>query len=116
MTTLDFAPPQAIARLRFVLNCSNRDLARWLAVSPRTLMRREVETAPPRQVARERLSTLVALGARLLETFISPGAVHVWLQTSSRYLGGATPIDIIRAGQFDRIDGAREALDSGIFI
>jgi Antitoxin Xre/MbcA/ParS C-terminal toxin-binding domain len=45
----------------------------------------------------------------------TPGGTR-WLRSESRYVGGQRPIDALRVGEFDRVEAALEALDSGIFV
>jgi uncharacterized protein (DUF2384 family) len=98
------------------LALSDKELAYVLSSSPRTLDRWRSNTTYPQHEARERLAILVALAEHLTETFRTEEAGHTWINTSNRYLGGFTPADAIRAGRFDRAEGALGALDSGIFI
>jgi hypothetical protein len=61
------------------------------------------------------LRELSAVATHLNETFSSPGGPR-WLRSASSYLGGQRPLDAILDGEFERVEAALEALDSGIFI
>ena len=116
MVMIDIGPRQAIERIERTLNLSDRELAHQLAASPRTLNRWRMNETFPQHEARERLATLVALAEHLHETFPTPEAILLWLDSANRYLGNFTPADAMRAGRFDRVETALEALDAGIFI
>jgi hypothetical protein len=110
------APELAIARVVSVLGLSERDLATVLDADTRTLSRWRKGTHYPQHDARRRLGALLALADRLTESFTTADAARDWLRTPSRYLGGLTPLEALRAGRLDRVNLALEALDSGIFI
>lgn len=116
MATLQTTPRQAIEQLEATFGLPSYELAHVLAVSPRTLDRWRTDATYPQHDARERLAVLRALAVHLSETFRTFDAIHEWLNTASRYLGGFTPIEAVRAGRFDRVEAALEALDSGIFV
>ncbi len=116
MATLSITPQQAINQLEQTFGLSDGELADALAASPRTLDRWKANLTYPQHEARERLARLIVLGDRLKETFRTPEAIRLWLQTENRYLGGFTPADAIHLGRFDRVDAALEALDSGVFL
>lgn len=64
----------------------------------------------------ERLTKLWNLQDHLFDTFTSVHAVRTWVHSPIRYLSGAAPAALIRAGNVDRVETALEALDSGVFI
>jgi uncharacterized protein (DUF2384 family) len=110
------APEGMLAELESQLGLSSDDLARTLGVSRRTLERwRSGETYPQRE-ARRRLVELSTYWERVRESFTSADAARGWLHEPSRYLGGLTPADALRAGRIDRAEGAMEVIDSGIFL
>lgn len=115
MAMLEIGPRQAIERVERTPHLSEQELTQALAASPRTVHRWRMNATYPQHEARERLATLVALADRLMETFRTAEAIHIWMNTANRYLGGFTPIEAIRAGRVDRVDAALEALDMGIF-
>jgi transcriptional regulator with XRE-family HTH domain len=112
---LDITPRQALDSLQTGLGLSDEDLAGALGISARTLQRWRANTAYPQQVARRRLAALLSLQERVKGAFKSTD-VQRWSHAESRYLGGITPAEAIRAGRVDRVEAALEALDSGIFL
>lgn len=116
MAMPQLTPEQLVVRLSRDLGFSTATLAQATGTSPRTVERwRSGETLPQRD-ARRRLAALLALDARLRETFDSPEAIRSWLNAENRYLGGLTPAEAVQVGRLDRVEAALEALDSGIFI
>ena len=43
----------------------------------------------------------------------TPEAARAWLHRPSPFLGHTEPIELVRAGRFDRVEAALEALTSG---
>lgn len=95
---------------------SAREMADALGVTPRTIERWRTEGAHPQRETRRRLAELLDLNRYLLKTFGERAASRSWLEAPSRYLGGLSPTEAVRAGRFDRVEAALEALDSGIFL
>ncbi len=116
MAMLDMGPRQAIEEIERTLHLSDRELAHQLSASPRTLNRWRTNETYPQHEARERLAALVALAEHLRETFQTPEALSLWLDSASRYLGNFTPADAIRAGRLDRVEAALGAFDAGVFL
>src|SRR5947209_3747570 len=56
------------------------------------------------------------LGERVREIFEGQDASRRWFRSQSRYLGGTTPAEAIRAGRLDRVEAGLKALDSGAFL
>ena len=106
----------AIDALQRGMGLSDDELADALGTSQRTLQRWRGGAVHPRQLARQRLTDLLGLQERVRETFADPEAVRHWLHSESRYLGGITPAEAIRAGRLDRAETTLEALDSGVFL
>lgn len=113
---LEMTPAQTVGMLEEDLGLSTAELANALGLSARTLERWRAGETHPQREARGRLAALAVLHRRLRETFDSPEATRLWLRTSSSYLGGLTPVEVLRAGRPDRIEAALEALDSGVFV
>ena len=113
---LEMTPAQAVGRLEKGLGLSTVELATALGISARTLERWRAGETHPQRGARVRLAALVGLDRRLQETFDTPVAVRSWLRAGSPYLGGLTPVEVLRAGRPDRVEAALEALDSGVFV
>lgn len=91
--------------LAAALNTQARSIDRW----------RRGENIPQTE-QRKRLDELVWLKNHLYRTFADEPSVHLWMQTSSRYLGGLKPVEVMRAGRIDRIEAALMALDYGAFV
>jgi uncharacterized protein (DUF2384 family) len=113
---LDMAPGRAVERLEEDLDLSAGELSAALGTSARTIDRWRTGETHPQREARVRLAALLALDRRLQETFDTPDAARSWLRAGSPYLGGLTPVEVLRAGRPDRVEAALEALDSGVFI
>jgi transcriptional regulator with XRE-family HTH domain len=113
---LDVTPRQALEPWESKLGLSPRDLASALNIDQRSLSRWVTGQTYPQIEARRRLSQLNGMYSRLLETFTDPNAAREWLSAPSKYLGGMTPADAIRAARIDRAEAALEAFDSGFFV
>lgn len=99
------------------LGLSPRDIAGALGLDQRTVERWSRPGGPyPQRAARQRLADLLNLSHRLRESFVDANDAREWLRSPSRFLGGLTPTEVIRAGRADRVEAALEAIDSGIFI
>jgi uncharacterized protein (DUF2384 family) len=90
-----------------------RELATALGVDRQTLTRWISGDNYPQTGARKRLQALVQLHYALLLMWSNMGSARAWLHRPSLYLGQTEPIDLIRAGRFDRVEAALEAIDSG---
>jgi len=110
---VDVSLGSAIRQLEDDLGLDDYALAQALRVDRRTLTRWISGETYPRQEGRDRLHALATLHARLGETWKTVGAARRWLHRRSPYLGHAEPVDMIRAGRFDRVEAALEAIDSG---
>jgi transcriptional regulator with XRE-family HTH domain len=116
MARLEVAPHRAIRQLEDELGLSGKDLAGALNVERRTLDRWLTGETYPRREARRQLAVLLALSARLRDTFTDLEATRSWLNDPNRYLGGMRPVEALRTGRFDRVSAALEVIDSGIFV
>jgi transcriptional regulator with XRE-family HTH domain len=116
MATLERTLTQLIEALGASLGLSRSDLAQAVGVTSRSIDRWLSGDAFPQREARDRLASLESLAERLHETFTTEDAARAWLHDATRYLGGLTPADALRAGRLDRVEAALEALDSGIFV
>ena len=116
MATIELALGQLIERLVAALGLSAGELAQALGVNTRSIERWRTGETHPQRDARQRLGELEALVEHLEQTFATPEARRAWLRDASRYLGGLTPAEALRAGRIDRVEAALEALDSGIFV
>lgn len=98
------------------LSVSDDARVQALSTDLRTLARWCAGETYPRHGSRQRLAALAALHTHLLDTFETSEAARAWLHAGSRYLGGLTPLDALRAGRLDRMEAALAALDSGVFV
>ncbi len=98
------------------LSIDRSTLALAIDVNDRTVDRWLADEGYPQKEARKRLEALEDLKDNLYRTFKSEEGVHLWMYTDSRYLGGLTPIDALRAGRIDRVTAALIALDYGAFV
>ena len=87
-----------------------------MKVNSRTVEQWRTGASFPQREGRERLEALMYVSNHVLETFATGEAVHTWMHTSNRYLGGLTPAEVAHAGRIDRIEAALTVLDSGMFI
>ena len=53
---------------------------------------------------------------RLLRMFGTPEAAQAWLRASSRYLGGFSPEEALKAGRLDRVRADLEGLAAGVYL
>lgn len=113
---LEVTPRQAVEQLESDLGLSVRELASGLGVDPRTVERWRAGTTYPQHEARRRLAELLAVQRRLHDTFTTVEAIRGWMHSPHPLFGRLTAADMVRLGRFERVDGALEALDSGIFI
>lgn len=91
--------------LALALDVNKRTIERWLEAGHR-----------PQREAEERLNALVEIKDHLTDTFDDQKVIHRWITRDSRYLGGMSPRDVLRAGRIDRVQGALIALDEGTFV
>lgn len=91
-------------------------LAGALQVHPRAIDRWVHGESYPQHGGRMRLEALDRLRDHLCGAFSSTEAIHTWMTTNNRYLGGLTPANALIAGRIDRVEAALDALDSGLFV
>lgn len=115
-TVLEVTPRDALDAIQSVLGVTDDELAQALDADRRTLRRWRAGAAYPQLMARQRLAALLALEQQLAETFTNTDAVRRWFHAPSRYLGGITPLEAVRAGRTDRVEAALGALDAGVFL
>jgi uncharacterized protein (DUF2384 family) len=84
-----------------------------LGVDKRTLSRWISGDNYPQREARKRLQALVELHHALSLMWSSMDAARTWLHRPSPFLGQTEPIELVRAGRFDRVEAALEAINSG---
>lgn len=113
---LELTPLRELDELNREFGLSTHDLARMLDVDPRTVDRWLSGQSYPQHEKRRRRATLLGLYRRIRYTFTTAEAARLWAHTPHRYLGWLSPVETLRAGRFDRVEGALEVLDSGIAI
>lgn len=107
---------ERIDQLTAALGIDEAQFAPILGVQPRTVERWRAEDAFPQHESRQRLEALVALVARMHESFKTADGARGWLHSESGYFGGLTPLDALLRGRIDLVDAALEAMDSGVFV
>jgi transcriptional regulator with XRE-family HTH domain len=105
-----------IAGLERDLGVSLETIARALDVDRRTVERWRANRSVPQGKTRERLAELVDLRDQLLRMFGTPEVAQAWLQASSRYLGGFSPEEALKAGRLDRVRADLEGLAAGVYL
>ena len=98
------------------LGISLDTIARVLDVDRRTVERWRANQRVPQGKTRERLAELINLRDRLLGMSGTDEAAQAWLQPSSRYLGGFTPEEALKAGRLDRVRADLEGLAAGVYL
>ncbi len=98
------------------LGISIETIALALDVDRRTVERWRANQSVPQGKTRERLGELVALRDQLLRMLGTPEAAQAWLAESSRYLGGFTPREALKAGRLDRVRADLEGLAAGVYL
>lgn len=115
-TVLDVTPRQALDKLQAELGLTDDDLVGALGVSHRSLQRWRAGTAHPQQEARQKLARLLRLLEEVQQTFEGVDAAQRWAHGASRYLGGITPAEAIRAGRIDRAEAVLGAIFAGVYL
>jgi len=113
---LGMTPGQAIETLQRDLGLTLKDLQSVLNTTPRNIERWINEQAHPQTKARQQLMDLMNFHRHLEAMFTDWEGAREWLISPSRYLGGLTPLEAIRAGRLDRAHAALMALDSGVYL
>jgi hypothetical protein len=109
-------PGHALDMLKHDLGLSLKDLQVVLNTTPRNMERWITEQAHPQTRARQQLIQLIGFHDQLGDLFADWSGAQSWISAPSRYLGGITPVEAIRAGRLDRARAALMALDSGVYI
>ena len=115
-SVLDISPRQALELLRTGFGLSDDDLAGALGTTVRTLKRWKAGSTYPQQAARQMLARLLHLQEEVQQAFEGDDAAQRWAHGGSRYLGGITPAEAIRAGRIDRAEAALGAFFAGIYL
>jgi hypothetical protein len=109
-------PGQAIGILERDLGLTTKDLQAALDTTPRNIERWITEQAHPQTKARQQLVQLMGFHDQLGDVFTDWAGARAWINAPSRYLGGITLVEAIRAGRLDRARAALMALDGGVYI
>ncbi len=89
------------------------DVARVSDTSPRSVARWKSDSAMPRRDAEERLLELRAV-VDLARRVMRDGAARFWLRSPNPDLGYEKPLDLIAAGQYQRVVDLLLALAEGV--
>jgi hypothetical protein len=93
-----------------VLN--NAELATITGVKARQVQHWAAGTHRPQGQAKDRLLELHYILERLRDVYTAEGA-DIWIHGRNRGLSGEKPIDLLAAGQFERVLAAVERLSAG---
>src|SRR5438034_7568539 len=96
-------PFQDFEELQSTLGVSASDLAYALKVDSRTVERWSSGKSYPQHQARQQLAILRSIFRHVRATFTDPETARDWFHSPQRYLGWLSPIEVMRAGRFDRI-------------
>jgi Antitoxin Xre/MbcA/ParS C-terminal toxin-binding domain len=91
---------------------TNAELAEVTGVKTRQVQHWASGAHRPQGDAKDRLLEVHYIVDRLLEVYKPEGA-DIWIHGRNRDLGGEKPIDLLRAGAFERVLAAVERLASG---
>jgi hypothetical protein len=89
-----------------------RVVAEATGANQRTVERWRAGAGPRRTKYRLRLDDLAAV-LEILGSQMGPRAWQAWLTGRSAHLGWQRPVDVLAAGQFDRVRGAALAYAAG---
>lgn len=110
--------PSAVARildhLRDDGGLQGKDIANIMSVSPATVSRWSNGRAAPDLRTQTVIAELRYVVDCLAE-FYTPEETRLWLHTGHQMLSGERAIDLINAGQTERVLSVIEALDAGAF-
>jgi uncharacterized protein (DUF2384 family) len=105
-----------VVELERDLDIPAETIARALDVDRRTVERWRANRSVPQGKTRERLAELVALHDRLITMFGTAEVAREWLHARSRYLGGFTPMEALKAGRIDRVRADIDGLAAGVYL
>jgi transcriptional regulator with XRE-family HTH domain len=106
----------AIATLASEFQISMEILARILGVSARTLARwTSGETLKPHPAQAERIAKVLEIRNHL-SNVVKKSAFGKYLRGKNELLGGLRPLDLLMAGQFDRVIADIAGLEEGVFV
>jgi len=89
------------------------DLARVSETNPRSVARWRSQESSPRREAEERLLELRAV-IDLARTVMNDDAARFWMRSPNRDLGYEKPLDLVAAGNYQRVIDLLLALAEGV--
>jgi len=110
-------PGETVAALSRKMGVSQKNLAGWLHVTPRSLQRYTLSAANLSPEISDRVAQLIRVYCRCDEVFKDEGKVSRWLKTPNYALGNVPPMSL-----FDTTPGIEMVLDElgriehGVFI
>jgi transcriptional regulator with XRE-family HTH domain len=108
------AVSRVLERLRDDGGLQGKDIANIVAVSPATVSRWSSGKATPDLHTQTVIAELRYVVDRLAE-FYTPDETRLWLHARHPMLDNQRAIDLINAGQTERVLAVIEALDSGAY-
>jgi putative toxin-antitoxin system antitoxin component (TIGR02293 family) len=91
------------------------DIARVSATNPRSVARWKADTSAPRRDAEERLLELRAV-VDLARRVMRDSAARMWMRAPNPDLGYEKPLDLVAAGQYQRVIDLLLAVAEGVTI
>lgn len=91
---------------------TNAELAEITGVKARQVQHWASGAHRPQGEAKDKLLELHYIVERLREVYM-PEGIDIWIHARNRGLAGAKPIELLRAGEFERVLAAVERLASG---
>jgi putative toxin-antitoxin system antitoxin component (TIGR02293 family) len=91
------------------------DVARVSASNPRSVARWKAEAAAPRRDAEERLLELKAV-VDLARRVMTDSAARIWMRSPNPDLGYEKPLELVAAGDYQRVIDLLLALAEGVTI
>jgi transcriptional regulator with XRE-family HTH domain len=108
------AVSRVLERLRDEGGLQGKDIANIVAVSPATVSRWSSGKSTPDLHTQTVIAELRYVVDRLAE-FYTPDETRLWLHAVHPMLDNQRAIDLINAGQTERVLGVIEALDAGAY-
>ena len=107
---------ETVRYLRREIGMTEVDLADGTGASTRTVRRWIAAQATQPQARHARQIDDLKTIVDELEDSLTPKGIRQWLRARNRYLDGARPIDLLRQGQFDRVNDAARAFSEGYYV
>lgn len=92
----------SVRSLRDAFGLRQKQMARLLGVSERTLSQLETEARQPRPETKRRLNEVGRLYDALAE-IVDVGDLPGWMETPNDAFDGSTPIQVVERGEIDRL-------------